>query len=422
MISIKEKLDCCGCYACVQRCPLHCIKMTEDGEGFLYPEVEWNLCIGCGLCEKVCPMQKNESEDTVKPLHAFVAKNKDVKEQMRSSSGGIFILLAKQVLYHGGIVFGAAFDSDWNVVHKYAVKENELMLLLKSKYVQSDIGKTYVETEKFLKEGRIVMYVGTPCQIFGLKSYLRKDYANLLTVDFLCHGVPSPGVWRKYLKETLKGLSRVKRDSRENTVLSSSLKSMPVITGIDFREKAGYSWEKYGFVVRGKVGPQDRQNSVLLSDNHDDNPFMKGFLTDTYLRPSCYFCKFKKGKAASDITLADCWSVRRLKLTFLDDKGVSMIMVNTEKGDSWFNSIDTLKAEIPYERAYKAHGAFHPLNHIPVKRAKFFVECYKGECTLEDWVKCELKTSVLKRIKADAKNIARNFICGLLLRVHKTNK
>lgn len=419
MISIKEKQDCCGCYACEQRCPKRCIAMAEDSEGFCYPKVDEAVCVDCGLCEKICPMKKIGNINPVKPLHTFIAKNKNVKEQMQSSSGGVFILLAKQVICHGGIVFGAAFDNDWNVIHKSAVNESELNALLKSKYVQSNIGETYVEAERFLKEGMLVMYVGTPCQIFGLKSYLRKDYVNLLTVDFLCHGVPSPGVWRKYLKELVNKLSARSAVAGKNTVLSFSLKSMPVITGIDFREKAGFGWEKYGFVVRGKVGPKADKNSVLLSYNHNDNPFMKGFLTDTYLRPSCYFCKFKNGKATSDITLADCWPVRSLKLTFLDDKGVSMLMINTEKGDHWFNCIKPEKVEIPYEKAYKAHGAFHPLNYIPVKRYKFFSDCYKGNYTLEEWVRCELKTKAVKRINANIKEMARDFICNLLLEAHK---
>jgi len=305
-------------------------------------------------------------------------------------------------------------------VHKSATNERELIPLLKSKYVQSDTGETFIEAERLLKVGKLVLYVGTPCQVFGLRSYLCKDYDNLFTVDFLCHGVPSPGVWQKYLSETFPSIKAARSAvAGENTVLLHSLNTMPVITGIDFREKEGYGWEKYGFVVRGKVGLKVDQNSVLLSDMHDNNPFMKGFLNDIYLRPSCYSCKFKCAKRASDITLADCWPVRSLKLTFLDSKGVSLIMVNTKNGNSLFDKIDTLKAEIPFEKAYKSHSAFLPLNHIPAKREAFFAECYRGKLTIGEWTERELRKTTKEKLREDFKDVAKNIVCYILLGAHK---
>lgn len=199
MIEIKEKKDCCGCWACVQRCPKHCITMKEDSEGFLYPEVDQSSCIDCGLCEKVCPVINRE--EARRPLESLAAINPDEKVRMASSSGGVFTLLATQVLAEGGVVFGARFNDRWEVVHDVAEDAESLAALRESKYVQSRIGDSFARAERYLKSGRKVLFTGTPCQIAGLRRFLRKEYDGLLAVDFICHGVPSPGVFRQYLKE-----------------------------------------------------------------------------------------------------------------------------------------------------------------------------------------------------------------------------
>lgn len=329
MINITDKAVCCGCNACVQRCPKQCIRMDEDEEGFFYPKVDHSFCIDCGFCEKVCPIQNiNNAKE---PLQILAAKNKNEEQRLNSSSGGVFILLAEYTIRQGGVVFGAKFNSDWEVEHCYAETIEELEPLMRSKYAQSNIGNAYKETEQFLKQGRQVLFVGTSCQIAGLKSFLRKDYCNLLTVDFICHGVPSPGIWRKYLEEIKSERSEA---AGKNTVLSSSLKSVPVITGINFREKqnGGYGWKKYGFVVRRKSPVEGDQNSVLLSDTFIGNTFMKGFLSNLYLRRSCYQCRFKNGASGSDITIADFWGIQNYHKDFDDDKGASLIFVHTNVG------------------------------------------------------------------------------------------
>ena len=193
MIKITDKKDCCGCAACVQRCPKQCISLKEDGEGFLYPVVDESLCVGCGLCEKVCPIINRPEKLPVKEVLAV--KNRNEEERMASSSGGVFVALAKKVIDQGGVVFGAVFDENWEVRHTYAENMDGVRPMMGSKYVQSRIGDTFRQAEKFLKEGRKVLFTGSPCQITALHNYLRKDYPNLLSVDFLCHGVPSPGVW-----------------------------------------------------------------------------------------------------------------------------------------------------------------------------------------------------------------------------------
>ena len=211
MIDIKEKNNCCGCSACVQICPKQCISMAADNEGFLYPQVNSAICIDCGLCEKVCPVI-NQSAPR-EPLVVYAAKNNNEDIRLKSSSGGIFTLLAEKVIEEGGVVFGAKFDADWNVVHDYTETIEGLAAFRGSKYVQSIIGDNFKTAKQFLNNGRKVLFSGTPCQIAGLKKYLRKEYDNLLTVDVVCHGVPSPMVWRDYLD-----YKRAKRAAGKNTV------------------------------------------------------------------------------------------------------------------------------------------------------------------------------------------------------------
>ena len=183
MLQITNKQDCCGCYACVQRCPKQCIRMESDEEGFEYPIIDKEQCINCGLCNKVCP-QTNTSYSK-QPINIYAIKHPDQEIQLQSSSGGAFSLIAEWVIQKGGVVFGAIFDDNWNVIHGYTESISGLEKLRMSKYVQSKIGLSFIHTENFLKKGKIVMFVGTPCQIHGLKLFLRKDYENLITVDFV---------------------------------------------------------------------------------------------------------------------------------------------------------------------------------------------------------------------------------------------
>lgn len=382
MIHIIDKSKCCGCNACVQRCPKQCITMQEDEEGFLYPVVDQSVCIDCGLCEKVCPVI-NPSE-TRQSLQVFAAKNRNEDQRLRSSSGGIFILLAEHIIKQGGVVFGARFDKNWEVEHAYAETLEELEPLMRSKYVQSRIGNTYKEAEQFLKQGRQVLFVGTPCQIAGLKKFLRKEYENLLAVDFICHGVPSPGVWRRYLEEIKSERSE---EAGKNTVLSSSLKSVPVISGINFREKqlGGYSWKKYGFVVHAMSPDEGNKNTVLLSTTFGSNTYMKGFLSDLYLRPSCYKCPAKAGRSTSDLTIGDFWGINKFKPDFDDDKGVGAILIYTLKGKLILNSMDIEVLQTNYNEVTDCNPVIYSSAVIPLERKlfwKFFFEMHNIECSI----------------------------------------
>ena len=215
MIEVKNKKDCCGCHACSAICAKHCITMKSDEEGFLYPIVDKDACTNCGLCEKVCPML-NQSEPSP-PLKVYAGKNKDEEIRCQSSSGGIFTLLAEKVIGEGGVVFGAKFDKNWDVVHSWTDTLEGIAVFRGSKFVQSTIGEAYLDIKHFLKQGRKVLFSGTPCQITGLKKFLRKDYNNLLTVEVVCHGVASPRIWNEYLKSLqLKNIGAISHKDKSS--------------------------------------------------------------------------------------------------------------------------------------------------------------------------------------------------------------
>lgn len=394
MINIIDKHNCCGCSACVQRCPKQSISMREDEEGFLYPIIDTLTCIDCGLCEKVCPMLNPSA--TKEPLQVLAAKNKNEEQRLKSSSGGIFILLAEHIIEQGGVVFGARFNQEWEVEHCYAETFGELEPLMRSKYVQSNIGNTYKEAERFLKQGRQVMFVGTSCQIAGLKRFLRKEYDNLLAVDFICHGVPSPGVWRKYLEEIKSSRSEA---AGKNSVLSFSLKSVPVITGINFREKqnGGYGWKKFGFEVRVKSPSKGDKNSVLRSGIFYENIFMRGFLSNLYLRPSCYKCTAKNGASGSDLTIADFWGIQNYHPEFDDDKGVSLVLVHSEKGHSFIDKCNIESIKVDFEDVIKYNPSYMVSVNEPQKREMFF-SLYKKDLPVEVILKKILHVSLIRRV------------------------
>lgn len=396
MIDIKEKVKCCGCNACVQICPKHCIVMQEDEEGFLYPKVNTDECINCNLCEKVCPII-NQNEPC-QPLKVFAAKNSNKVKRTQSSSGGLFIALAEQIIKQDGVVFGACFDSNWEIEHQFTETLDGLFPLMRSKYVQSRIGNTFKEAEQFLKQEKMVLYVGTSCQIAGLKRFLRKNYENLITVDFICHGVPSPKVWRKYLREEFEEQSMLCLSAEKNTILSSSLNSISSIKDINFRAKSynGYDWEKSGFVIFGKSVNKNQHNSVLSSYKHNENPFMKGFLANIYLRPSCYHCPAKSGRSGADITLADFWGIQKIDPSFYDKAGVGCAIINSTKGQTLFNTIDAEIIDSNLEAVTNNNYLYYRSVSMP-KCRDFFFKLLNSEHTVKECVnRCLHKPKILR--------------------------
>lgn len=372
MIHITDKKKCCGCSACVQRCPKQCISLTEDEEGFLYPYVNEESCVECGLCEKICPIL-NPQEETF-PLQVIAAKNTNTEERLGSSSGGLFLPLAKSIINEGGIVFGADYDSNWEVHHVGVENISGLYALMMSKYLQSRIENTYKEAEKFLKCGRKVMFVGTPCQIAGLHGFLRhKVYPNLLTIDVVCHGAPSPGVWRQYLAET-------------------------------------YSEEEF---IKSRLKAAAGKNSVLSSDIHYDNVYMKGFLSNLYLRPSCHDCKCKDGKHHSDISLGDFWGIDKFNPSFDDDKGVSLVLINTPKGKEFLQKVKMEKWESSYALVSRANGGFSPYAWLNPKRSLFFKLIWQG-ATVRQAVAICLHIPLYRRVIRKAKMLTKGAVKQVL--------
>lgn len=351
MICIKKKEDCVGCNACVQRCPKQCISMNEDEQGFLYPIVDVSKCIECGLCEKVCPVI-NQSEPR-KPIATYAAINQDADIVENSSSGGVFYALANKIIKEGGVVFGVRFNDRWEIEHAYTDSIAGIREFQTSKYVQSRIGDTYSQTERFLKNGRKVLFSGTPCQIAGLKLFLRKDYGDLLlTVDVVCHGVPSPLIWRKYLEYITSPRGLLKNS--ESLSDSHQSKDIPKITSISFRDKR-LGWEKFGISI---YYTKDKEKKEFF-EPFSENLYMQGFLKDLYLRPSCYECPAKCGKSHSDITLADFWGLKNHYPELYSDKGVSLVLPNSQIGENLLYAISNIELhQVSYSKCMLYNPAF----------------------------------------------------------------
>ena len=394
MINIEDKKECCGCSACVQRCPKQCIVMKEDEEGFLYPVVDKEVCIDCGLCEQVCPVLRQREER--EPLEVYAAFNKNEEVRMQSSSGGIFTALAEPIIKEGGVVFGARFNEDWEVVHDYVETVEGLSAFRGSKYVQSRIGCTFSQAEQFLKQGRKVLFSGTPCQIAGLKLFLRKEYENLLSVDFICHGVPSPGVWRQYLNEFIVYQGNKKKISffPSKPIILNSIRD---ISRIEFRNKR-LGWKKYSFALTLSVAIEHgTKNTVLLSEPYNKNIFMKGFLADLYLRPYCYACPSKCLKSGSDITIGDFWGIQNVKPEIDDDKGICCTIVSTNKGIFHISRIDADKIISSYKEVFQGNPALINSALLPSKRSKFYKH-YPGKSFIQ-FVYHETRLSIIVRCK-----------------------
>lgn len=371
MICVQNKQDCCGCAACVQVCPVGCISMVEDNEGFGYPLVDSVKCIHCGRCDAICPI-KNWVHEALIPDSVLAVKAKDREVKRCSSSGGVFPLFAEYILNKGGVVFGAAFDERWDVAHRCIEDLADLRLLRGSKYVQSDCGFTFKQAKMFLNQGRQVLYTGTPCQIAGLKSFLGKDYDNLWTMDFVCHGVPSPGVWRQYLDEILVhgGYGR------------------DAIEAISFRDKRN-GWKNSIIIIRG-------QHKEFLAEDKVKNVFLRGFLRNLYLRPSCYDCHFRHLTSGSDVTVGDFWGIDGCCPDFYDDMGVSAVLANTQKGQAFFCDIEVrvFARRVSYVDFQKGNSAVEKSPIFTDKRLTFF----RSLGTIESRVVALTKVPRLKKL------------------------
>ena len=403
MINIKDKKDCCGCNACVQRCPKQCITMHSDNEGFLYPVVDTETCIDCGLCEKVCPVINQEEPQ--KPIKVFAAYNKDEKIREQSSSGGIFTLLAEETIKKGGVVFGVKFNREWMPEFGYTETIEGIAPFRGSKYTQAIVGNAYKHVEDFLKIGRFVLFSGTPCQIAGLKRYLRKEYDNLLTVDIICHGVPSPKVWEMYLKETCSKLLKSTPDEKIQLVSPIGETYESCIEAISFRSKIT-GWKKYSFLLKLNFPTCDGKNTVVFTEPFGKNNFMRAFLSDTILRPSCYACPAKHGKSHSDITIADFWGIDAINPAFDDDKGCGAIFVNTAKGEAIYPFSQTIYKEKSFNEVIAYNSAYNQSSKPHPNRKKFFKGLNKVS-DLASYIQKTIQPTLMRRITNKIKRFAK---------------
>ena len=317
-----ERSDCSGCSACSQICPVECIRMENDAEGFLYPVIDGSKCINCDRCRDICVRAQSPlTERNVTSEKSYLAYSRDDDIRRGSSSGGLFSMIAETVLSKGGLVCGAGFDRDFKVRHMFVSALADLPGLRGSKYVQSETGNSYKRIREELERGRLILFSGTPCQVDGLLACLGKEYENLYTQDILCHGVPSPAVWKEYLSMRSGG---------------------EPVKDVSFRDKT-YGWHYFSMKIE-----TDKRKYVRRLD---EDTYLRLFLDDVILRPSCYACRHKNIHHKADFTLGDCWG----KTDGLkdDDRGISLLFVNSDKGQKLIGELenDVLFYEIPFEDA-----------------------------------------------------------------------
>ena len=349
MIEILDKAKCSGCEACAASCPKQCIQMQADSEGFQYPVANKEQCIQCKICDTVCPIQFKSNRNAVK--YTVVAQHKVPEQRYNSASGGAFFGLAETVIESGGIVYGVVFDENFFVKHKRAESLADVEAMQGSKYVQSEMKDIYKTLRSDLESGRMVLFSGTPCQVEGIKRWLKKDYSNLYTVDLVCHGVASPKVWNKYCNFLEKQHG-------------SSMKSY------SFRSK-----EK-GYHLNGTKICFKNGDEIYANDKSEKNDFMHlAYYDKICSRPSCHDCAFKSLERISDLTLFDCWSLSEVAPEMEDDMGTTTIMVYTEKGNDLLReSAGKLRIKkVDGSKLIQLDGVNAIYSMIPhLKRAEFF--------------------------------------------------
>lgn len=342
---------CTGCSACASACPKHCIKMIADDEGFLRPFIDELNCVNCGICKKTCPVNQVVLDDGVKP-ETWVSRIKDLEIRKLSSSGGIFSALSEQIIRRDGVIVAAGIDEHNQVVHKICKNREELDELRRSKYVQSRIGNAYRDAKDLLDSGIDLLFCGTPCQVGGLIAFLGKEYTNLVTVDFVCHGVPTPFAWEKYLEF-------------QKEIHKSNIKE------VSFRDKE-FGWINFSLKLLFDDG---KQYCKTVSEDY----YLRSFIMDLTLRTCCYNCKFKQIHRLSDITLADFWGLKKKLPEWDDNTGVSLVMIHTDKGKLLYKSCEDMveKKRISFSDAISRNPSMIKSVKTPVLRSQFISDMKK---------------------------------------------
>ncbi len=350
---------CTGCGACQNKCPFDAIKLVEDKDGFLYPTIENDKCIDCGACYKICPVISPVKQHEKPESYAVWA---DDETRMKSSSGGMFTLLAREIFNLGGVVCGARYSEDYmSVYHTWASNMEELAPLRGSKYVQSDVGYAYKEAREYLENGRVVLFTGCPCQIAGLYNYLGKEYENLYTADLVCHGAPSKSVYSKYIRE---------KSGNEP------------VAKMDFREKATWGWGT-------AISLYMKNGNEYKSDCYND-PYLKAFSSGLIVRDSCSSCAYTQTSRVGDFTIGDFWGVKQIDEQYSDGKGTSLVFVNSKKAQNLFKLIQknaTLVKRVSLERVVEISSSnngqiLRPVKKNPAKQ-KFFNEYARDDVSFD---------------------------------------
>lgn len=360
----ENRENCCGCTACKAACPVNAIVMADDSEGFPYPVIDAKKCLRCGKCLAVCRLKEDQREKgylkdappkttgaaSKEPPACYAVKHKNFEIRMASRSGGIFTAVSDWILEQGGVVYGCVQTKDFLAQHIRAERKEDRDRMRGSKYIQSSLDGIFQQVRSDLDAGRKVLFSGTSCQVAGLKSYLRTDYENLLTVDIVCHGVPSPLIWKEYL-------------------VWQSKKHKAVCKAVDFRNKRDFGWKAHveTLTLQNVRGEMIQVNSEVY----------KRMFNGVYLsRPSCYQCPYKSVFHPADLTIADYWGIQKIAPEFNDNKGVSLVLVNTDAGKALFEQVkDTVellecKLEDSLQSALKAPFP------VPADRTEFWKMFY----------------------------------------------
>lgn len=385
MPKLATREVCTGCTACASSCPKDCITMKADESGFLFPAVDGESCISCGLCEKNCPvitpliLPENEPE-------AYAAYTKDEAVRLRSSSGGIFTELARDVLESDGAVYGAAYNDRFEVIHTCVESEKELGKLCGAKYAQSDLRGIFREVRNKLNKGQSVLFAGTPCQVGGLKAYLPKDYENLLTVDFVCHSVPSPMAWQAYVQY------RSQQDNGGEPPVSVNLRSK--ITG----------WSRYQYANLFQY-PDGNSHTAKSADSLYMKLFVGGYIN----RESCTNCQFKGYHRISDVTLGDFWGIWDIDPEMDDNKGTSVVLAHSDRGVQLLQRIcdRVMLKSVTLEEAARQNSAMLLQSKPNVRREEALTSIRNGEIGVcEQWFLPE-KPTLRNRVRGILGRIVR---------------
>ncbi len=375
MPNLVEKKQCCGCAACANKCSKSAIEMKPDDTGFLFPVINKELCVECGLCEKACPALNPAKRDN-NYLKTFIVQHKNEQIRYQSTSGGAFTAIAEKVIDEGGVVFGASISKDFDVQHIFVESKDELIKFRNSKYVQSKIGRAYKDTLSFLKEGRLVCFSGTPCQLNGLHKFLGKDYDNLISVDVCCRSVPSPLVFQKYV------------DFKRKQIEDANL--------LVFRDKKrGYSYCTLAW-YKNEFNKEKGLSEYRRSSESDE--WLRLFLGGYCDRNSCYSCKYQSTQRISDFTLWDCWETRSLAPEWNDNKGTTNVAVWTEKGLKFFEKLDGAIRFREFDPQKAQRGLERNSTLKPSKnREQFFKDA--NELSSEDFIKKYVPFTIKVKLK-----------------------